>query len=134
MGGGPIRCRGSVVNRGRLMIQLEVLVEEPSADDVLRHPLPKLLRGRARAKVVNLGSKYNLLKMLRDRLAAYRIRIDQDGARRIVVLVDQDARAQRLRRTGLPDHRVQCRAPAVFRHQESPLRRRQQAHRFLHAG
>jgi hypothetical protein len=72
------------------MLQLEVLVEEPSAEEALRHLLPKLLRGRARAKVINLGSKYKLLKVLADRLAAYRRRIDKGEALRIVVLVDRD--------------------------------------------
>ncbi len=72
------------------MVQIEVLVEEPSAEEALRHLLPKLLRGRARAKVVNLGSKYKLLKVLDDRLAAYRVRIDKGEDLRIVVLVDRD--------------------------------------------
>ena len=72
------------------MLQLEVLVEEPSAEEALRHLLPKLLRGRARAKVVNLGSKYKLLKVLRQRLQAYRKRIDKGEPLRIVVLVDRD--------------------------------------------
>lgn len=72
------------------MVQLEMLVEEPSAEEALRHLLPKVLRGRARAKVVNLGSKYKLLKVLEDRLAAYRVRIDKGENLRVVVLVDRD--------------------------------------------
>lgn len=72
------------------MVQLEVLVEEPSAEEALRHLLPKLLRGRARAKVINLGSKYKLLKVVGDRLTAYRKRIDNGEALRIVILVDRD--------------------------------------------
>jgi len=72
------------------MLQVEVLVEEASAEEALRHLLPKLLRGRAPAKVVNLGSKYKLLKVLGDRLAAYRTRIDRGEDLRIVVLVDRD--------------------------------------------
>ena len=48
------------------MIQLEVLVEEASAEGALRHWLPGLLQGRARAKVISLGSKYKLLKVLED--------------------------------------------------------------------
>ena len=72
------------------MVQLEMLVEEPSAEEALRHLLPKVLRGRARAKVVNLGSKYKLLKVLEDRLKAYRVRIDKGENLRVVVLVDRD--------------------------------------------
>jgi hypothetical protein len=72
------------------MIRLEVLVEEASAEEALRHLLPGLLGDRARAKVINLGSKYKLLKVLRDRLAAYRQRIDNGELLRIVVLVDRD--------------------------------------------
>lgn len=72
------------------MIQLEVLVEEASAEEALRHWLPRLLQGRARAKVINLGSKYKLLKVLEDRLRAYRARIDKGEDLRIMVLVDRD--------------------------------------------
>jgi hypothetical protein len=73
------------------MIQLEVLVEEASAEEALRHWLPRLLQGRARAKVINLGSKYKLLKVLEDRLRAYRVRIDKGEDLRVMVLVDRDA-------------------------------------------
>lgn len=72
------------------MVQVEVLVEEPSAEEALRHLLPKVLRGRARAKIVNLGSKYKLLRVLGDRLAAYKARIDRGENLRVVVLVDRD--------------------------------------------
>jgi hypothetical protein len=72
------------------MIQLEVLVEEASAEEALRHWLPRLLQGRARAKVINLGSKYKLLKVLEDRLRAYRARIDNGENLRVMVLVDRD--------------------------------------------
>ena len=72
-------------------MQLEVLVEEPSAEEALRHILPKVLRGRAKSKIVNLGSKYKLLKLLPARLAAYRVRIDDGEDLRILVLIDRDA-------------------------------------------
>jgi len=72
------------------MIQLEILVEEPSAEEALRHLLPKIARGRGRAKVLNLGSKYKLLQVLPSRLAAYRQRIENGEALRIIVLVDRD--------------------------------------------
>ncbi len=72
------------------MTQIEFVVEEPSAEEALRHVLPKLVRGRARWKLVNLGSKYKLLKALPDRLAAYRDRIARGERLRVVVLVDRD--------------------------------------------
>jgi hypothetical protein len=72
------------------MIQLELIVEEASAEEALRHLLPGMLRGRARAKVINLGSKYKLLKVLEDRLRAYRARIDKGENLRVVVLLDRD--------------------------------------------
>lgn len=72
------------------MTQIEFLVEEPSAEEALRHVLPKLLRGRARWKLINLGSKYKLLKALPSRLAAYRDRIARGELLRVVVLVDRD--------------------------------------------
>jgi len=117
------------------MIQLEMLVEEPSADDVLRHPLPKLLRGRARAKVVNLGSKYNLLKMLRDRLAAYRIRIDQDGGLGASWSWWTKMRGRSVfGEPACPTIESNAAHLLYFVIKNPPLRRRQQAHRFLHAG
>jgi hypothetical protein len=70
--------------------QIEFLVEEPSAEEALRHVLPKLVRERARWKLVNLGSKYKLLKVLPDRLAAYRDRIARGEQLRVVILVDRD--------------------------------------------
>ncbi len=72
------------------MIQVEVLVEEASAEEALRYLLPKLLHGRARPKVINFGSKYKLLKVLKDRLQAYRVRIGKGEDLRIMVLVDRD--------------------------------------------
>lgn len=71
-------------------MQIEFLVEEPSAEEALRHILPKLVRGRARWKLVNLGSKYKLLNALPDRLAAYRDRIARGEQLRVLVLVDRD--------------------------------------------
>ncbi|TVQ98651.1 MAG: DUF4276 family protein [Desulfovibrionales bacterium] len=67
-----------------------MLVEEASAEEALRHVLPGLLRSRARAKVINLGSKYKLLKVIENRLRAYRTRIDKGEDLRIVVLLDRD--------------------------------------------
>ena len=72
------------------MTQLEVLVEEPSAEEAMRHVLPKVLGQRARFKIINLGSKHKLLKVLGERLAAYRQRIENGESLRVVVLVDLD--------------------------------------------
>lgn len=72
------------------MMQIEILVEEQSTEEALRHLLPGLLKNRALAKVINLGSKYKLLRALPKRLAAYRQRIEQGEDLRVVVLVDRD--------------------------------------------
>jgi hypothetical protein len=69
---------------------LEVLVEEPSAEEALRHLLPKLLKGRSRYKIINFGSKSKLLKLLGQRLAAYGDRINKGENLKIIVLVDRD--------------------------------------------
>ncbi|MEA3301293.1 MAG: DUF4276 family protein [Pseudomonadota bacterium] len=69
---------------------IEFLVEEQSAEEALKHLLPRLIRQRAQCKLINLGSKYKLLKALPQRLAAYRQRIDQGEDLRVVVLVDRD--------------------------------------------
>lgn len=71
-------------------MQIEFVVEEPSAEEALRHVLPKLVRKRARWKLINLGSKYKLLKALPDRLRAYHDRIMRGETLRVVVLVDRD--------------------------------------------
>lgn len=72
------------------MMQIEFLVEEQSAEETLKHLLPELVGQRARAKVINLGSKHKLLKVLPQRLAGYRQRIDNGESLRMVVLVDRD--------------------------------------------
>lgn len=71
-------------------MQVEFLVEEQSAEEALRHLLPRVLKQRARAKVINLGSKYKLLKVLPERLTAYGQRIANGESLRVVVLVDRD--------------------------------------------
>lgn len=72
-------------------MQIEILVEEQSAEEALRHLLPRVLGVRARPKVINLGSKHKLLRVLPDRMAAYASRISAGESLRIVVLVDRDA-------------------------------------------
>ena len=54
------------------MMRIEFLVEEQSAEEALKHLLPRLIDGRAQWKLINLSSKYKLLKVLPQRLAAYR--------------------------------------------------------------
>lgn len=71
-------------------MRIEFLVEEPSAEEALKHLLPRLISRRAHWKLINLGSKYKLLKVLTKRLTAYRRRIEQGEDLRIVVLVDLD--------------------------------------------
>ena len=71
-------------------MQVEILVEEQSAEEALGYLLPCLLNNRARYKVINLGSKYKLLKVLPQRLAAYSHRICGGESLRVVVLVDRD--------------------------------------------
>lgn len=71
-------------------MRIEFLVEEQSAEEALKHLLPRLIGQRARWKLINLGSKYKLLKALPQRLAAYHQRIDQGEDLRMVVLVDRD--------------------------------------------
>lgn len=71
-------------------MRIEFLVEEQSAEEALKHLLPGLIGQRARWKLINLGSKYKLLKVISKRLAAYRRRIEQGEDLRIVVLVDRD--------------------------------------------
>ncbi len=73
------------------MRQIDVLVEEPSAEEALRHILPEILQGRARFGIRQMKSKGNLLRKLPERLAAYADRIRKGEDIRIVVLVDRDA-------------------------------------------
>lgn len=72
-------------------MQIEFLLEEQSAEEALKHLLPRLIGQRAQWKLINLGSKYKLLKALPQRLTAYRQRINQGEDLRVVVLVDRDA-------------------------------------------
>lgn len=71
-------------------MRIEFLVEEQSAEEMLKHLLPRLIAGNAQWKLINLGSKYKLLNALPQRLAAYRQRIKHGEDLRVVVLVDRD--------------------------------------------
>jgi len=72
------------------MTRLEILVEEPSMEEALRHLLPKILQGRVHFKLINMRSKGRLLKELPNRLRAYRRRLSAGEDIKIIVLVDRD--------------------------------------------
>ncbi len=72
-------------------MRLEILVEEPSMEEALRHILPKVIHGRAKYKVINFGSKWSLLKRLPQRLAAYQQQMQTGDELRLVILLDRDA-------------------------------------------
>jgi len=72
------------------MTHLEVLVEEPSAEEAMRHILPKIVAGRASCKIINMRNKGRLLKELPKRLRAYRKQMEHEGHLRILVLIDRD--------------------------------------------
>lgn len=72
------------------MIRLEVLVEEPSAEEALKHILQKIVAGRARTSIHNMRSKGRLLRELPARLRGYRSRIERGEKLRILVIVDRD--------------------------------------------
>lgn len=73
------------------MRQLEIIVEEASMAEALRHLMPRILNNRGRWKPVQMRNKQDLLKKLPSRLRAYRKRIDNGEDLRIIVLVDQDS-------------------------------------------
>ena len=72
-------------------MRLEVIVEEPSMEEALRHLLPKILGRRARWRIVNMRNKGRLLRELPKRLRAYWKRIVNGEALKIVVLIDRDS-------------------------------------------
>jgi hypothetical protein len=72
------------------MRRIEVLVEEPSAEAALQVLLPRIVQGHARIKIINLGSKYALLKKLEGRLRGYADRLQDGENLRVLVLVDRD--------------------------------------------
>ena len=75
---------------GMTRLEIEIIVEEQSAGEALRHLLPKVIKSRGRAKIINMGSKSKMLKFLPSRLAAYRQRLNSGEQLRIIVLVDRD--------------------------------------------
>jgi hypothetical protein len=71
-------------------MQIDVLLEEPSAVEALRFILPKILAGRAKFKLINMRNKSRLIGQLPARLLGYKKRLDAGEDLRIVVLVDRD--------------------------------------------
>ncbi len=71
-------------------MQIDVQVEEPSAEEALRHILPRILRDRATFCISNYGSKHNLLKKLPSRLKGYAQQISRGEQLKLAVLVDRD--------------------------------------------
>ena len=69
-------------------MHLEILVEEPSAEEALKILLPRLIPSDTTYRLINFQGKQNLLKQLPRRLRGYASWITHDY--RIVVLVDED--------------------------------------------
>ncbi len=69
-------------------MHLEFLLEEPSAEKVLRNILPSIVTGNHTFKCIVFQGKYDLLKKLPARLRAYKRWIPENY--RIIVLVDRD--------------------------------------------
>jgi hypothetical protein len=72
------------------MSRLEVLVEEPSMEEALRHLLPKIIGNRAKWKVINMRNKGRLMKELPNRLRGYKKLMDKGEEIKVIVLVDRD--------------------------------------------
>jgi hypothetical protein len=71
-------------------MQIDVLLEEPSAEEALRIILPKILAGRAKFTLINMRSKSRLIGELPKKLLGYKKRLVDGEDLRIVVLVDRD--------------------------------------------
>lgn len=87
-------------------MHIEVQVEEPSAEEVLKELLPKIIGDRASFRIINYRGKHNLLKQLPSRFRAYAARIERGEELKLAVLVDRDdddchALKERLERTAI---------------------------------
>jgi hypothetical protein len=71
-------------------MQIDVLLEEPSAEEALRIILPKILAGKAKFKLINMRNKSRLIGELPKRLLGYKKRLENGEDLKIVVLVDRD--------------------------------------------
>jgi hypothetical protein len=71
-------------------MQIDILLEEPSAEEALRNLLPKIIKGRARVNLINMRNKSRLLQELPARLCGYKRRIEAGEDLRLLILVDRD--------------------------------------------
>ncbi len=71
-------------------MHIDVHVEEESAEEALRHLLPKIIAGRADFRIINYRGKHSLLAKLPARLRAYDKRIRAGEDLKLVVLIDRD--------------------------------------------
>ena len=71
-------------------MHLECLVEEPSAEALLNHLLPRMLPQGWKYKIHPFQGKCNLLKRLPDRLKSYAGMMRTDPGLRLLILVDKD--------------------------------------------
>jgi hypothetical protein len=69
-------------------MHLEFLLEEPSAEVVIKNLISKMIRGKHSYKLITHQGKDDLLKKLPGKLMSYHEWIDPDF--RIIVLVDRD--------------------------------------------
>ena len=70
------------------MMHIELLVEEPSAEEALKNIIPKIIGNQITFKIHHFPDKPSLLKNLPNRLKGYKTWIPEDYY--IVVLVDLD--------------------------------------------
>lgn len=71
-------------------MELNIIVEEPSAEAAIKIIAPKIVPAGTKIKVVNLNSKAQLLRKLPDRLRGYAARIDNGEDIKIIILIDRD--------------------------------------------
>lgn len=71
-------------------MHVEVQVEEPSAEEVLKELLPKIIGDKATFRIINYRGKHNLLTKLPVRFRAYAARISSGEDLKLAVLVDCD--------------------------------------------
>jgi hypothetical protein len=92
-------------------MHIEVLVEEPSAEEALKNLLPKILEAEPSINFVRFQGKRDMLRHLPQRLKGYAHWLQPEMDYRIVVLIDRDVEdcrslksqlEQMARQAGLP--------------------------------
>jgi Domain of unknown function (DUF4276) len=71
-------------------VHIELQVKEPSAEEVLRCILPRLIGDKVSYRIINYGGKRRMLQRLPKRLQAYAKRLREGEKLRLVVLLDRD--------------------------------------------